>query len=113
MKSWRKPLAVLTLTGVAAGAGFVGVDLVQNVQFARAEQRVEASRQELSTVQGLSDVFRDVARTVEPSVVNIRVTKTIEGPHGNAADAGTTSGVSSMTTTCPFLRDSSTARKAP
>ena len=78
-KSWRKSLAVATLSGAFAVAGVVGFNLFQNVQFARAEQQVEATRQQLSTVQDLSSVFKEVGTVVEPSVVSIRVTKTVKG----------------------------------
>ena len=77
MKPWRKSLAVLSLSGASVAAAVVGVDLYEDVQFARAEQQVQATREELSTVQDMASVFREVGRVVEPSVVNIRVTKTV------------------------------------
>jgi S1-C subfamily serine protease len=77
MKRLRKSLALLTLAGGSAAAGVLGIDLFQNVQFAQAQQRVDVTRQQLATVQGLSDVFREVGKAVEPSVVNIQVTKTV------------------------------------
>ena len=57
----------------------LGTKLVGDVQFARAEQKVEATREQLSTVNDLSTVFREVGKAVEPSVVNINVRKVVKG----------------------------------
>jgi serine protease Do len=79
MKLPTKPLAVLALAAVSMGVGFGGVTLVQNVQFARAEQRVDATREQLSSVDNLASVFNSVSKVLEPSVVNINVRKTVKG----------------------------------
>lgn len=76
MKAMRKPLTVLILAA-AAGAGYAGFDLVENAQFARAEQRVEATREQLSSVNDQAAVFKSVNKVLEPSVVSIEVTKTV------------------------------------
>ncbi len=79
MKKWKKTLAVLALAG-ASVAGWEGATaLVENVQFARAEQKVESSREQLQNVEDLSTVFRNVGKVIEPSVVQIEVHKTIKG----------------------------------
>jgi serine protease Do len=67
---------------VAAGF-FGGAALLERVQFAQAETQVEASRQQLKTVEDLSSVFREVDKVMEPSVVKIDVTKTVAAPAGN------------------------------
>jgi len=83
MKPFRKPMTVLALAAACAGAGFAGFDLFQNNQFAHAEQRVEATREQLSSVNDLASVFKSVNKVMEPSVVSIEVTKTVRG--GDAA----------------------------
>src|SRR5580658_6695748 len=79
MSKWRKPLGVVTLSGAILGTAVLGVDLFHDGQFAMAEQSVSATRQQLSTIQDTSQVYRDVHHVVEPSVVEIRVIKTL--PH--------------------------------
>ncbi len=80
LKRVRKSMAaVLLISGIGA-AGFYGSTLVKDVQFVRAEQRVKATREQLSSIEDLSTVFREVGRVVEPSVVNINVRKTIKPP---------------------------------
>jgi S1-C subfamily serine protease len=70
-------VAVLSLSAIAAGY-FGGRPLLERVEFARAEADVQATRQQLSTVEDLSTVFRHVGKVVEPSVVEIEVTKTVK-----------------------------------
>ncbi len=70
-------VAVLSLSALTAGY-YVGRPLLEHVEFARAEADVDATRQQLSTVEDLSTVFRHVGKVVEPSVVNIRVRKTVK-----------------------------------
>jgi len=72
-------MAVAILTAASVAGGFLGYQFVENAQFARAEPRVEASREQLSHVEDLSTVFRDVGKAVEPSVVRIDVTKKVKG----------------------------------
>jgi serine protease Do len=79
MKRFRKFAAVVALGGIGSASWFVGNTLVQDVRFARADDQVQASRQDLSTAQDLASVFRTVGKAVEPSVVKIEVTKTIKG----------------------------------
>ncbi len=79
MNSFRKSLAVMVLSGGTVGGLLVGAGVVREYAFARAEQKVEASREQLSTVTDLSTVFREVGKAVEPSVVNITVHKSIKG----------------------------------
>ncbi|HUB26026.1 MAG TPA: PDZ domain-containing protein [Tepidisphaeraceae bacterium] len=80
MRKWQKSLGVVTVSGAMLGAAVLGVDLFHDGQFALAEQNVQATRQQLSAVEDSSDVYRDVHRVVEPSVVEITVTKTIQRP---------------------------------
>src|SRR4051812_12131611 len=82
MKGVRKALAVLVLGGASAAAWFGVGNLVQNVQFARAAQEVEVSRQQLQTLQDLGGVYRQIAKVVEPSVVKIDVKKTVRNVSG-------------------------------
>src|SRR5438046_2292251 len=79
MNRLKKSLASLVLIGAGVGAWFGGSALVQNVQFARAEQKVEATREQLSKVEDLATVFREVGKAVSPSVVNIQVRKAVKG----------------------------------
>jgi serine protease Do len=71
----RSTLAALAVAGTAIGTGFFGFNFVQNSQFARAEEQVQTSREALKKADDLSSVFRFVGKAVEPSVVNINVTK--------------------------------------
>src|SRR2546421_4754710 len=82
MKSIRSTLAALAVAGVAVGTGFFGFNFVQNTQFARAAEQVQASREQLAKAEDLSSVFRYVGKAVEPSVVNIAVTK--KNPSGHS-----------------------------
>ena len=88
MKSIRKSLATLLVAGGLTGAYFVGSTLVKDVQFARAEQQVESTREQLASVEDLATVFRNVGKVVEPSVVNITVRKgpTAGGAHPDIPD---------------------------
>ena len=79
MKSLKKTAALVVVGGVSVGAWTIGSSLVDNVRFANAQERVEASRQDLATANDLSTVFRTVGKAVEPSVVNIQVRKKAGG----------------------------------
>jgi serine protease Do len=85
MKPFRSRLAVAMITAASIGGGYFGYNLFQNVQFARAEQKVEATREQLSQVENLSTVFRNVGKVVEPSVVNINVRKKVKGASARSA----------------------------
>jgi hypothetical protein len=86
MTRFRRALAVLTLGGASVVAWFGISGVVQNVQFARAAQEVELSRQQLQNLQDLSSVYRQVAKVVEPSVVKIDVRRTIRSNQMNMPD---------------------------
>src|SRR3954452_9112984 len=73
--SFRSTLAALAVAGAAMGTGFFGFNYVQNSQFAYAQQQVEATRDALKKADDLASVFPFVGKAVEPSVVNIAVTK--------------------------------------
>src|SRR5688500_8493258 len=75
MNRFRKSLTGVVVFGAAAAAGFMATGLVRDVQFANAQQKVEATREQLAQVEDLARVFREVGKVVEPSVVNIHVTK--------------------------------------
>jgi serine protease Do len=79
MRVWssRSLVAIMCLAALAAGY-FGGRPLLERVEFARAESAVESSRQQLSTADDLSTVFRHVGKVVEPSVVEIKVKKTVK-----------------------------------
>ncbi|MGA3065633.1 MAG: trypsin-like peptidase domain-containing protein [Tepidisphaeraceae bacterium] len=70
-------LVVLFAFGAMAAGYFGGRPLLERVEFARAEESVQSTRQELATVEDLSTVFRHVDKVVQPSVVQIDVTKTL------------------------------------
>jgi len=75
MKPVRKSLAVIVLGGSSVAAFAFGTTVLQNARFARAEQQVETSRDQLARAEDLSSVFRNVGKVVEPSVVNLTVRK--------------------------------------
>ena len=82
MSGFRKAVAVLAAGAASVAAGVVGLNLVKDVQHARAREEVELSREQLATVQDLSGVFRSVGKAVSPSVVHIVVQKNVKtGPH--------------------------------
>jgi serine protease Do len=82
MKLMRSGLGVAVLSLAALGAGyFGGRPLLERVEFDRARADIAVTRGQLSTVEDLSTVFRHVGKVVEPSVVNIRVRKTIKETH--------------------------------
>ena len=78
MTKMRKATAVIALTAASTLAVIGGKSLVDDVQFARADARVQATSSELQSVRDLSSVFRDVGKVVEPSVVQIEVHKTVK-----------------------------------
>jgi serine protease Do len=75
----KKLTSVLVLAGVGTAGVMFGSGMVKDVQFARAEEQVQASRQQIQHAEDLSTVFREVGKVVEPSVVKIDVTKTVKG----------------------------------
>ena len=77
-----RSLALLVLGAAGMTALFFGSNLIQDVKFARAREEVQATREQLATVQDLSTVFRSVGRVVEPSVVNIEVRKNVKTGRG-------------------------------
>src|SRR3954470_11424995 len=79
MTKFKRTLGVIALAGASALAWEGGSALVDNVRFARAEQQVESTREQLQKVEELSTVFRNVGKVIEPSVVQIEVHKTIKG----------------------------------
>jgi serine protease Do len=79
MKKINKAVAVIAMAGASVLAWEGGSALVQNVQFARAEQNVASSREQLEKVQDLSTVFKNVGEVMSPSVVEIDITKTVRG----------------------------------
>jgi serine protease Do len=79
MTRFKRRLAVLALAGASIGVWEGGAALFEKAQFAQAEQKVETSREQLQKVEDLSTVFRNVAKVIEPSVVQIKIQKTIKG----------------------------------
>src|SRR5512145_944980 len=77
MTAWKKPFAVIAITGGMALAWFVGADVFRGAQYARAADEIEAARQQLASVQDLAAVYKTVGKVVEPSVVKIEVHKTV------------------------------------
>src|SRR4051812_34015680 len=85
MKLFRSTLGALAVAGVATGTGFLGFNYVQNSQFVRAADEVQVNREQLAKADDLASVFRYVGKVVEPSVVNIAVTKKMPGNTGGKA----------------------------
>jgi len=83
MKPFRSSLAALAVAGAAVGTGFFGFNYFQKTQFANAAEQVQISRDQLAKADDLSSVFRYVGKAVEPSVVNINVTKKAQMSQGN------------------------------
>ncbi len=81
MKKIHKLIAVVAIAGTTVLAWEGGSTLIQNVQFAKAEQNVASSRDQLQKVEDLSTVFRNVGEVMNPSVVEIDVTKMVRGVH--------------------------------
>jgi serine protease Do len=73
MKNWTRSLLVLAVigSGAAIGGGLTQA-WISNANFARAQQVVSEAKQNLATVQDLSNVFKTVSKAVEPSVVSIQ-----------------------------------------
>ena len=80
MNALKKTAAVLAIGGGSVVAWVAGSHLA-NSGFARAKEEVELTRQQLSTMQDLSAVFRNVGKVVEPSVVQIVVHKSAKTGH--------------------------------
>src|SRR5579884_3329115 len=81
MKRINKSLAVALISGGSLGA-FGGAVLFHNTPLARAEQQQVANQQQVSHLEDMATVFRDVGKAVEPSVVQIQVHKTVKGVKG-------------------------------
>src|SRR5688500_18008772 len=79
MTRLRRFAAGSAVFGAALVGSFFATGLVKDVQFAGAQKQVEATREQLAAVDDLATVFRQVGKTVEPSVVNINVTKSSRG----------------------------------
>src|SRR2546423_8128630 len=82
MNVFKKGLSTLLISGLAVGGYLGGNALVRDVRYARAEEQVQASREDLKKVDDVYGVYRDVGKAVEPSVVSIEVRKTVKGVHG-------------------------------
>lgn len=78
----RKRIVTLALAAACVGAGYAGLDIFKDAQFARAEQRVEATREQLASTNDLASVFKSVNKVMESSVVSIEVKKTVRGVSG-------------------------------
>ena len=82
MNKLKKAMSSLLISGLAVGGYFAGNALVRDVRYARAEEQVAASREDLKKVDDIYGVYRAVGKAVEPSVVSIEVRKTVKGVHG-------------------------------
>ena len=77
---------------LAVGGGYVAVGLVKDVQFAHARDDVASARAELLNVNDFAGAYKTVGKSMEPSVVNIQVVKTVKAagniviPKGNGND---------------------------
>ena len=80
MQSLKKKTMTAVLAAAVGVGGFMfGNGYVRDAQFARAQEQVQTSRAELARAEDLASVFRHVGKAVEPSVVNIRVSKAVTG----------------------------------
>src|SRR5215467_9109610 len=79
MNRMKKFTSVLVLSGVGTAGFMFGNGMIKDVQFARAEDQVQASREQIKHAEDLATVFREVGKAVEPSVVKIEVHKTVKG----------------------------------
>ncbi len=77
----RKSAGALLIGGLSIAGWTLGTGLVQDVKFARAQEQVKASREQLQHVEDFAGVYKAVGKTVEPSVVSIEVHKTIKNAH--------------------------------
>ena len=77
MKPINKWLGALVIGGSATGM-VVGAAAIQKGQTAVPQ----ATRQDVARAEALADVFRDVGKRVEPSVVEIQVRKTVKSTGG-------------------------------
>ena len=77
MSRWRKSVGAVVLSGSVLGAAVLGAHIFQDGQFALAEQSVDATRQQLASVEDSSALYRDIHKVVESTVVEISVTKTV------------------------------------
>ena len=77
MATFKKAAAALALAAAAGLAFEGGKSLVENVQFARAQDAVQSTREQLQTTGDLSTVFRNVGKAMGPSVVQLKVSKAV------------------------------------
>ena len=75
----KRVAATAVITAATISAVLVGESLVKDVQFARAEEKVQLSKEKLETLNDLSSAFKTVGKAVEPSVVNIQIVKKVSG----------------------------------
>ncbi|HEX8521285.1 MAG TPA: trypsin-like peptidase domain-containing protein [Tepidisphaeraceae bacterium] len=83
MTKLKKTLGSVLLIGSITAGSFFGAGLVRDAQFARAEEKVQATREQLASANDLAAVFKEVSKAVEPSVVKIDVRKTLKGVSSN------------------------------
>ncbi len=84
MNPFRKSLAVAVVSGGSVAALFAGSSFVRGTNEARADDApaqgkvqapVEVTPEEQQHLEGLAGIFKKVGKSVEPTVVNIEVTK--------------------------------------
>ena len=123
MSPVRRFMTGSAVVGTALVASFFATGLVKDVQFARAEQKVETTRDQLAHVEDLASVFRNVGKVVEPSVVNITVNSALTTPVYQvnagggaaspfAADAWFANGTSFSTANTKIAAERAAAEKA-
>src|SRR5689334_14583938 len=81
MNVFKKTMSTLVISALAVGGYLGGNALVRDVRYARAEEQVQSSREDLKKVDDIYGVYRAVGRAMSPSVVNIEVRKTVKGVH--------------------------------
>jgi serine protease Do len=87
MNRVRKSLQVLTLCGATAASTMLGMSLFNGPASLHAAEPPQTTPQQIATLNDLSSAFREIGKSVEPAVVNIRVTKTISRAEVNPLGA--------------------------
>ncbi len=77
MSNSKKSLSIVAAAAAIAGAVVFGPGVWREAQYVRADESVNAVRQALAGIDDQSALYRAIDRDVEPSVVEIRVTKSM------------------------------------
>jgi len=87
LKANRLPYTLTILATLALGI-LIGTVISYNVKGQESKRAADATPLTVPSPQKLSNQFSEIARTVEPSVVNINTESTVKNPHGRGAPQG-------------------------